>query len=126
MKVTSASVALRRARVLVPLLLVELLIVVLLIVDLRRPPDRQVTAAMTIRAIHLYQRALAAPLARLAGGECRFAPTCSRYAEAAIRHYGLLSGGGRSLIRIVRCGPWTPHGTIDLPFDGYRVSATAE
>ena len=126
MKVTSASVALRRARVLVPLLLVELLIVVLLIVDLRRPPDRQVTAAMAIRAIHLYQRALAAPLARLAGGECRFAPTCSRYAEAAIRHYGLLSGGGRSLIRIVRCGPWTPHGTVDLPFQSYRISTPPE
>jgi len=107
-------------------MLAALLFVVLLIIDLRRAPDRQLSAMMAIRAIHLYQRALAAPLARLAGGDCRFAPSCSHYAEAAIRHYGLLRGGGRSLVRIVRCGPWTPHGTIDLPFDGYRVSATAE
>ncbi|MEP7307567.1 MAG: membrane protein insertion efficiency factor YidD [Acidobacteriota bacterium] len=120
MKATTAGVALRRGAVLVPLL-----IVVLLIVDLRRPPDRQLTAAMAIRAIHLYQRAFAVRLSRLAGSDCRFAPSCSRYAEAAIRHYGLLSGGGRSLVRIVRCGPWTPHGTVDLPFEGYRMATAA-
>ena len=120
MKVASAPFAWRRWAALV--LLVS---VALLIADLRRAPDRQITSATAIRAIHLYQRALAAPLARLAGSDCRFAPSCSRYAEAAIRHYGLLSGGGRSLVRIVRCGPWTPHGTVDLPYAGYRISTTA-
>ena len=119
MKATTARFAWRRVAVLAPILFV-----VLLILDLRRPPDRQLSAMMAIRAIHLYQRALAAPLARLAGSDCRFTPSCSHYAEAAIRHYGLLSGGRRSLVRIVRCGPWTPHGTVDLPFEGYRVSTS--
>jgi putative membrane protein insertion efficiency factor len=51
----------------------------------------------------------------LVGVNCRFKPTCSHYAEGAIRKYGALSGTGRAAWRIVRCGPWTPQGTIDPP-----------
>ena len=44
---------------------------------------------------------------------CRFSPTCSHYAEACVRRFGLLRGGGMALTRVIRCGPWTPAGTID-------------
>lgn len=36
---------------------------------------------------------------------CRHVPSCSVYAECAIRKYGFLRGGGRALLRILRCNP---------------------
>ena len=70
--------------------------------------------AVTIQSIHLYQRALAPGAARI-GLRCRFTPTCSRYAEAAIARDGVVRGGWKSLKRIARCTPWTAQGTIDEP-----------
>jgi putative membrane protein insertion efficiency factor len=37
---------------------------------------------------------------------CRFHPTCSHYAEEAIREHGLVRGGGLALRRLFRCHPW--------------------
>ncbi len=37
---------------------------------------------------------------------CRFFPTCSAYAIAALRQYGLFPGLMVSLKRILRCHPW--------------------
>jgi len=69
---------------------------------------------LAIRSIHFYQRALA-PAATRIGLRCRFTPTCSRYAEVVIARDGIVRGGAKALRRIVRCGPWTAHGTRDDP-----------
>jgi putative membrane protein insertion efficiency factor len=69
---------------------------------------------LAIGAIHVYQRTFAGLVAR-AGLRCRFAPTCSRYAEAVIAADGPLRGGWKAVKRISRCGPWTRMGTVDLP-----------
>jgi len=69
---------------------------------------------IVIAGIHGYQHALAPAAARI-GLRCRFTPTCSRYAEAAIARDGVVRGGWRSIRRIARCGPWTPQGTVDEP-----------
>jgi len=82
--------------------------------DLARPPRAQWTARAEIGAIRLY-RATLSPLLGRAGVACRFEPTCSRYAEAAIARDGALVGTARAAWRIARCGPWTPTGTRDLP-----------
>lgn len=37
---------------------------------------------------------------------CRFYPTCSNYAIEAIEEYGLIKGGFKSLVRIIRCNPF--------------------
>jgi len=37
---------------------------------------------------------------------CRFHPTCSEYAEEAIRSHGLMKGGGMAVRRLLRCHPW--------------------
>jgi putative membrane protein insertion efficiency factor len=37
---------------------------------------------------------------------CRFLPTCSAYAEEAIRKYGLAKGGWLALRRILKCHPF--------------------
>lgn len=80
--------------------------------DLARPPAEQYSARYLVAWIHGYQAVLSPGLAVL-GARCRFSPTCSRYAEASIKKYGAAKGVGRSLWRLLRCGPWTAAGTID-------------
>ena len=53
-------------------------------------------------------------IGRIAGGNCRFHPTCSEYALEAIRSNGAIRGSGQALWRIARCGPWTAGG-VDHP-----------
>jgi len=69
---------------------------------------------VTLAAIHGYQHALS-PVMTQAGIRCRFTPTCSRYAEAAIRRDGVLRGGWKAVKRIARCNPLMPVGTRDEP-----------
>lgn len=40
------------------------------------------------------------------GQSCRFYPTCSHYAEDALRKYGAVKGSWMALKRIGRCHPW--------------------
>ncbi len=80
--------------------------------DLRRPPPEQWSTAATVEAIHVYQATLSPIYARL-GVQCRFSVTCSHYGEEAIKKYGAVRGGYLASKRILRCGPWTPQGSID-------------
>jgi hypothetical protein len=82
--------------------------------DLSRPPARQWSAAAALAGIRIYQTSLSPHLGH-AGLQCRFSPSCSRYAEAVIRRDGMLKGGWRTIVRIARCGPWTPMGTVEQP-----------
>lgn len=40
------------------------------------------------------------------GQSCRFYPTCSHYAEDALRKYGAARGSLMALGRLFRCHPW--------------------
>jgi len=71
-------------------------------------------ATLAVAGIHGYQRTLS-PLLRRAGVQCRFTPTCSRYAEVVITRDGLVRGGLKAAKRFARCGPWTQAGTVDEP-----------
>jgi putative membrane protein insertion efficiency factor len=90
------------------------ILALLLAADLAQPARRQLTARVEIGAIHVYQATLSRPLGR-AGIRCRFRPTCSHYAEGAIRQDGALVGSARAAWRVLRCGPWTKAGTYDPP-----------
>ena len=79
-----------------------------------RSPDRQVGARLAAGLIDGYQSTLSKAMPSL-GVQCRFEPTCSHYAKAAIQHRGLVPGLGAAAWRILRCGPWTERGTIDPP-----------
>jgi putative membrane protein insertion efficiency factor len=49
------------------------------------------------------------------GQACRFQPTCSRYAEEAIKIHGLLKGSAIGAKRICRCHPWNEGGFDPVP-----------
>lgn len=82
--------------------------------DMARPPENQLSARAADALIGAYQ-ATVSPLLTRAGVRCRFQPTCSEYTRATIRDRGLAAGSLRSLARLVRCGPWTPAGMVDVP-----------
>ena len=46
---------------------------------------------------------------------CRYTPTCSQYAQEAIRKYGPFRGGWLALKRILRCHPWGGSGYDPVP-----------
>ena len=64
-----------------------------------------------ILAVRFY-RYLVSPLL---GPRCRFHPTCSCYAEEAVRRHGALCGGWLALRRVGRCHPWHPGGVDPVP-----------
>lgn len=102
--------SLRRRRIVIALAVLS----VLLGADLLRAPEHQVSAAVLLAGIDLYQATLSPGLAT-AGVRCRFEPSCSHYAEVVIRRDGALVGSLRTAGRILRCGPWTEAGTVDPP-----------
>ena len=64
------------------------------------------------------------------GGQCRFYPTCSHYAEDAIRMHGAIRGTLMAAWRIARCGPFTRGGVDHVPTPtrstGYDIVIHAE
>jgi putative membrane protein insertion efficiency factor len=50
---------------------------------------------------------------------CRYRPTCSQYAEKALREYGALRGSLMSAGRLLRCNPFAKGGFDPVP-DNFR------
>lgn len=70
--------------------------------------------AVMVLGIHAYRATLSGWL----GGQCRFHPSCSRYAEEAIRSRGAVVGIGLSVWRILRCNPFGKGGVDPPPQPG--------
>ncbi|TET96904.1 MAG: membrane protein insertion efficiency factor YidD [Candidatus Zixiibacteriota bacterium] len=69
------------------------------------PPSRNKTSLWAyplIFVLYLYRFTLSP----LIGNNCRFHPTCSQYAEQALRKYGALRGSIKAVRRLLRCHPW--------------------
>ena len=49
------------------------------------------------------------------GANCRFDPTCSRYAIEALREHGAFRGTWLTAKRIARCHPWGGSGYDPVP-----------
>jgi putative membrane protein insertion efficiency factor len=77
--------------------------------------------ALLMAGIRVYRATLSGWL----GGQCRFYPTCSHYAEEAIRSRGAVAGSAFAAWRILRCNPFGAGG-IDhapSPLGGRRSAA---
>ncbi|HET9249589.1 MAG TPA: membrane protein insertion efficiency factor YidD [Actinomycetota bacterium] len=70
-------------------------------------PARSLLLAM----IRLYRVTLSGWL----GGQCRYTPSCSRYAEDAIRTHGALKGTWLATWRVLRCNPFGRGGVDPVP-----------
>lgn len=46
---------------------------------------------------------------------CRYFPTCSAYAEEAIKSHGAVKGGWLAVKRVCRCHPWGGQGYDPVP-----------
>jgi len=78
------------------------------------PPDaghRGPLARLTLTVLRLYKYCISPFL----GPACRHLPTCSEYADEAIRRHGLPRGGWLALRRLGRCHPWGSHGYDPVP-----------
>lgn len=62
-------------------------------------------------AVYLYRATLSPWL----GGQCRYAPTCSRYAIDALREYGGFRGAAMAAGRVLRCHPLARGGYDPVP-----------
>jgi uncharacterized protein len=72
-------------------------------------------AGWPVRSILLVLiRAYRLTLGHVIGGNCRFYPTCSAYAEQAVAQCGAMRGGTLAVWRILRCSPLSGGG-IDRP-----------
>ncbi len=69
-----------------------------------------------LAAIRAYQLTLSGWL----GGQCRFSPTCSRYAEEAIRSLGAMRGSLLAARRVLRCNPFGRGGLDPVPQPRFR------
>lgn len=58
------------------------------------------------------------------GPRCRFHPSCSAYAQDAIREHGAVRGLRLTLCRLARCHPWHPGGYDPVPPSATRAGAS--
>jgi hypothetical protein len=64
-----------------------------------------------VATIRIYQK-LVSPNLR---ANCRYQPTCSSYAAAAVSKFGVIRGGWLGIKRIGRCHPLRPGGHDPVP-----------
>ena len=60
-------------------------------------------------------RAYRLTIGRLLPNRCRFYPSCSHYAEEAVRTHGVLKGGALAGWRLLRCQPFAKGGIDRVP-----------
>jgi len=67
--------------------------------------------SIALALIHAYKKVLSPFL----GSHCRYYPTCSSYADEAIRKYGFLKGAFLGGKRLLKCHPFHAGGIDPVP-----------
>ena len=74
-----------------------------------------------ILLIHIYRYTLSPFI----GNQCRYYPSCSHYAEEAVRKHGAFHGSIMAIKRLFRCHPWHEGGYDPVP-EGFTKDKKAE
>ena len=72
---------------------------------------KKIASALLLRLLRLYRVAISPAL----GPTCRYVPSCSAYAEQAIRSHGPWRGLWLAVHRILRCHPFAAGGLDPVP-----------
>lgn len=67
--------------------------------------------SLLITLIRVYQKYISP----LKPPSCRFTPTCSHYGIEALNKYGVIRGIYLTMLRIMRCHPWSQGGHDPVP-----------
>ena len=86
--------------------------------NLRKTYLGRLTRAPLVGLLRAYRYAISPVI----GPACRFEPSCSVYAEEAIRRFGALKGGYLAVRRILRCHPFARAGLDPVPAAAPRFS----
>lgn len=70
---------------------------------------------MAARIVLILIRAWQVGVSPWLGPACRYEPTCSVYAEQAVRKHGAVRGSWLGLRRLLRCHPWGGSGYDPVP-----------
>ncbi len=70
---------------------------------------------MIARLLILVARGWQIGPSRILPPSCRYQPSCSAYAIAALRRYGALRGSWLAARRLARCHPWGGSGHDPVP-----------
>lgn len=65
--------------------------------------------------LRLYKGTLGPALAAMGASQCKYLPTCSEYAFAAVVQHGWLRGGWLAVRRVGRCHPFAAGGHDPVP-----------
>jgi putative membrane protein insertion efficiency factor len=65
----------------------------------------RLSRALTLAPLAIYRAVLSPFLLALLGPACRFEPSCSEYAIAAISRHGVARGLWMAFTRLIRCRP---------------------
>jgi putative membrane protein insertion efficiency factor len=66
---------------------------------------------LVLASVRLYQ----VVFSPMYSGSCRFVPSCSEYADEAVRRFGAVRGSWLALRRLARCRPFAAHGFDPVP-----------
>jgi hypothetical protein len=77
--------------------------------------------SLLVALIRLYRRFISP----LTPPTCRFMPSCSQYAEEALRAHGFVRGLALAVRRLARCHPWGGEGFDPVPGPHARHAAPA-
>lgn len=58
---------------------------------------------IAVLLIKIYKMFISPILVSVLGHGCRYSPTCSTYAVNSIEKYGIITGGRKSIKRIISC-----------------------
>ena len=72
---------------------------------------RRGLALLVLAPIWVYRNAISPMMPRT----CRYYPSCSAYAEQAVKTHGAFRGTWLAVRRLARCHPWTPGGVDHVP-----------